>query len=31
MKITPLDGDFEGNGRVDLPGKPYQAIRIIKV
>lgn len=30
MTITSLAGEFEGACRVDLPGKPYQALRITK-
>ncbi|MEC0184176.1 DUF5605 domain-containing protein [Paenibacillus peoriae] len=28
MTITPLPGAYEGTCRVELPGKPYQALRI---
>lgn len=28
MTITPLSGNFTGTCRVELPGKPYQALRI---
>ena len=31
MTITPLDGLFEGDVKIKLPGIPYIAIRIIKV
>ncbi|GGG08339.1 DUF5605 domain-containing protein [Paenibacillus abyssi] len=31
MTITPLEGQFEGTCRVEMPGKPYQALRITKV
>lgn len=31
MTITPLLGTFSGSCRVDLPGKPYMALRIIKI
>ncbi|MBN1875760.1 MAG: DUF5060 domain-containing protein [Anaerolineae bacterium] len=31
MTITPLDGTFSGKCRVGLPGKPYIALRIIKI
>jgi hypothetical protein len=30
MTITPLEGTFEGRCRVELPGKPYLALRIRK-
>ena len=30
ITITPLDGTLEGNCSVDLPGKPYTALRIQK-
>ncbi|WP_419872597.1 DUF5605 domain-containing protein [Candidatus Pristimantibacillus sp. PTI5] len=30
MTVTPLDGQYEGRCRVDLPVKPYQALRIVK-
>jgi len=31
MTITRLDGLFTNGSRVDLPGKPYQALRIRRV
>ncbi|BFT70997.1 DUF5060 domain-containing protein [Paenibacillus sp. P36] len=31
MTITPLSGTFSGNCKVDLPGKPFMALRIQKV
>lgn len=31
MTITPLDGEFEGDIRVPLPGKQHMAIRITRV
>jgi hypothetical protein len=31
MTITPLPGTFSGSCRVDLPGKPYMALRIQKI
>lgn len=31
MTITPLDGIYTGECTLDLPGKPYQALRIQKV
>jgi hypothetical protein len=31
MTITPQDGTFEGKFRIDLPSKPYYALRIQKV
>lgn len=31
MTITLLDGEYEGQCRVDLPAKPYQALRIKRV
>lgn len=30
MTVTPFPGDYEGTCRVELPGKPYQALRIKK-
>ena len=30
MVITPLEGTFQGKTTVDLPGKPYLAVRIVK-
>jgi hypothetical protein len=31
MTITPVDGIFRGRTKVDLPGKPYTALRIFTV
>jgi len=31
MTITPVEGTFEGDVRIDMPGKPYIALRIRKV
>jgi len=31
MNITPLVGEFSGDVRVDLPAKPYLALRVIKL
>jgi hypothetical protein len=31
MTIKPLEGDYEGRCRVELPGKSYQALRIHKI
>ncbi|MZQ83112.1 DUF5060 domain-containing protein [Paenibacillus sp. 5J-6] len=31
MTITPLPGTFSGSCRVDLPGKPFMALRIQKI
>ena len=31
MSVTPIDGTFEGDCRVPLPGKQYIALRIRKV
>ena len=31
MTIVPLEGLFQGKSTVDLPGKPYMAVRITKV
>jgi hypothetical protein len=31
MTITPQEGVFQGQCRVDMPGKPYIALRIRKV
>jgi hypothetical protein len=31
MTITPVDGIFHGRTKVDLPGKPYTALRIFTV
>lgn len=31
MSVTPLAGEFRGDCRVELPGKPYQALRIRKI
>lgn len=31
MTITPVGGVFEGDVRIDMPGKPYIALRIRKV
>lgn len=28
MTITPLEGQFEGQCEIDLPGKPYMAVRV---
>jgi hypothetical protein len=28
MTVTPLGGTFEGRFRVELPGKPYVAVRV---
>jgi len=31
MTITPVEGVLEGECRVDLPGKPYMAIRLRRI
>jgi hypothetical protein len=31
MTVAPLEGVFEGRFTIDLPGKPYLAVRIRKV
>lgn len=31
MTITPIDGTFKGNSKIKLNGKPYQAVRFIRV
>ena len=31
MTITPLEGQFEGQCEIDLPGKPYMAVRVQSV
>jgi hypothetical protein len=31
MTVTPIDGIFSGSCRVDLPGKPYVALRLQKI
>ncbi|MBD0378637.1 DUF5605 domain-containing protein [Paenibacillus sedimenti] len=31
MTVTPLKGTFRGATKVELPGKPYMALRMIKV
>jgi hypothetical protein len=31
MKMTPLEGTFSGKAKLDLPGRPYLAVRLRKV
>ena len=31
MTVTPLDGTFSGDIRIDMPGKQYIALRILKI
>lgn len=31
MTVTPVEGEYTGTCRVELPGKPYQALRITKI
>ncbi|HUC92874.1 MAG TPA: DUF5605 domain-containing protein [Paenibacillus sp.] len=31
MTVSPLEGELEGDCRVELPGRPYQALRLRKV
>lgn len=31
MKVTPLSGTYSGKAKLSLPGKPYQAIRFLRV
>jgi hypothetical protein len=28
MTVTPVEGTFEGKARIELPGKPYMAVRV---
>jgi hypothetical protein len=31
MTVTPVEGTFQGTFKIDLPGKPYMAVRIRRV
>ena len=31
MKISPISGTFEGNAKIKLTGRPYQALRFRRV